>query len=52
MTWKRRKPSQAETSDRPKEQDYIDGRLFSYIEMLAILRASTRDSGIDLKSIG
>ncbi len=34
------------------EQDYIDGRLFSYIEMLAILRASARDSGIDPKAIG
>lgn len=36
----------------PEEQDYIDGRLFSYIEMLAILRASARDSGIDPKAIG
>ena len=36
----------------PEEQDYIDGRLFSYIEMLAILRASARDSGIDPKVIG
>ncbi|QJW90285.1 hypothetical protein HNV11_13320 [Spirosoma taeanense] len=36
----------------PEEQDYIDGRLFSYIEMLAILRASAGDAGIDPKSIG
>lgn len=36
----------------PEEQDYIDGRLFSYIEMLAILRASAQDVGIDPKSIG
>ncbi|QIP14629.1 hypothetical protein G8759_19440 [Spirosoma aureum] len=36
----------------PEEQDYIDGRLFSYIEMLAVLRASARDAGIDPASIG
>ncbi|GAB3495415.1 hypothetical protein GCM10027341_12750 [Spirosoma knui] len=36
----------------PEEQDYIDGRLFSYIEMLAILRASARDMNIDPKEIG
>ncbi|WP_461147034.1 hypothetical protein [Spirosoma pulveris] len=36
----------------PEEQNYIDGRLFSYIEMIAILRASARDTGIDPKSIG
>jgi hypothetical protein len=35
-----------------EEQDYIDGRLFSYVEMLAILRASAHDTGIDPKSIG
>ena len=36
----------------PEEYDYIDGRLFSYGEMLAILRASALDTGIDPKSIG
>lgn len=36
----------------PEEQDYIDGRLFSYVEMLAILRASARDTGIDPKTMG
>lgn len=36
----------------PEEHDYIDGRLFSYVEMLAILRVSARDSGIDPKTIG
>lgn len=36
----------------PEEQDYIDGRLFSYVEMLAILRSSARDSGIDPGAIG
>ncbi|GAB4032606.1 hypothetical protein [Spirosoma gilvum] len=36
----------------PIEYDYIDGRLFSYVEMLAILRASARDTGIDPRSIG
>ncbi|ADB37386.1 hypothetical protein [Spirosoma linguale] len=35
-----------------EEQDYIDGRLFSYLEILAILRASARDTDIDPKSIG
>ncbi|GAB3957766.1 hypothetical protein GCM10028805_51090 [Spirosoma harenae] len=36
----------------PDEHDYIDGRLVSYGEMLAILRASARDTGIDPKSVG
>lgn len=36
----------------PEEHNYIDGRLFSYIEMLAILRTSARDTGIDPKTIG
>jgi hypothetical protein len=36
----------------PVEQDYIDGRLFSYIEMLAVLRTSAQDFGIDPKAIG
>lgn len=36
----------------PEEHDYIDGRLFSYVEMLAILRASARDTGVDPKKIG
>ena len=36
----------------PEEQDYLDGRLMSYGEMLAILRASARDIGIDPKAIG
>ncbi|MGF7214405.1 hypothetical protein GGR92_000545 [Spirosoma lacussanchae] len=36
----------------PEEHAYIDGRLFSYIEMLAILRASARDTGIDPGAIG
>lgn len=40
------------TFSDPEEHDYIDGRLFSYVEMLAILRASARDTGIDAKSIG
>ncbi|MBD2704123.1 hypothetical protein IC229_25990 [Spirosoma sp. BT702] len=35
-----------------EEHDYIDGRLFSYGEMLAILRSSARDTGIDPKRIG
>ena len=35
-----------------EEQDYIDGRLFSYIEMFAVLRASAHDTGIDPKLIG
>lgn len=36
----------------PEEHNYIDGRLFSYVEMLAILRASARDTGIDPKQLG
>ncbi|UHG89053.1 hypothetical protein [Spirosoma oryzicola] len=36
----------------PHEQDYIDGRLFSYVEMMAILRTSARDTGIDPKALG
>ena len=34
------------------EQDYIDGRLFSYVEVLAILRQSARDTGLDPNAIG
>ena len=40
------------TFANPEEHDYIDGRLFSYGEMLAILRASAHDTGIDPKAIG
>ena len=40
------------TFAEPEEQDYIDGRLFSYIEMMAVLRASTIEAGIDPKTIG
>ncbi|MVM36918.1 hypothetical protein GO730_03265 [Spirosoma sp. HMF3257] len=36
----------------PEEYDYIDGRLFSYGEMLAILRASAVDTGIEPKQLG
>lgn len=36
----------------PEEQDYIAGRLFSYQEMLAIFRASARDTGVNLKEFG
>ncbi|WP_420149519.1 hypothetical protein [Spirosoma sp.] len=36
----------------PEEYDYIDGRLFSYVEMLAILQSSARDARIDPKTIG
>ena len=36
----------------PEEQDYIDGRIFSYVEMLAILRASAREVGLDPKQLG
>lgn len=36
----------------PEEHDYIDGRIVSYGEILAILRASARDTGIDPKAIG
>lgn len=36
----------------PNEHSYIDGRLFSYVEMLAILRASAKDTGIDPRRLG
>ncbi len=36
----------------PEEQDYIAGRLFSYQEVLAIFRASARDTGLDPKELG
>ncbi|MGA0559645.1 hypothetical protein ACO2Q8_23495 [Larkinella sp. VNQ87] len=36
----------------PEEQDYIDGRLFSYQEILAIFRASAKDTGVDPKELG
>lgn len=36
----------------PEEHNYIDGRLFSYVEMLAILRASAKDTGVDPKRLG
>lgn len=36
----------------PVEQDYLDGRLFSYLEMLAILRSSAQDAGLDPKDLG
>lgn len=36
----------------PDEHNYIDGRLFSYVEMLAILRASAQDVGLDPKALG
>ncbi|RIV17832.1 hypothetical protein DYU11_30620 [Fibrisoma montanum] len=36
----------------PEEHNYIDGRLFSYVEVLAILRASAKDTGIDPRRLG
>ncbi|CCH51803.1 hypothetical protein BN8_00750 [Fibrisoma limi BUZ 3] len=36
----------------PEEHNYIDGRLFSYVEMLAILRASAKDTGVDPRRLG
>ena len=36
----------------PEELDYIEGRLFSYHEVLSILRASATDIGIDPAEIG
>lgn len=36
----------------PEEHAYLDGRLFSYVEVLAILRVSAYDTGIDPKDIG
>ena len=36
----------------PAEHNYIDGRLFSYVEMLAILRASAKDTGVDPRGLG
>ncbi|GAA4448196.1 hypothetical protein GCM10023189_05720 [Nibrella saemangeumensis] len=36
----------------PEEQDYIAGRLFSYQEVLAIFRASARDTGVNPKDVG
>ncbi len=36
----------------PDELDYIEGRLFSYHEVLSILRASAKEVGIDPDEIG
>ncbi|GAB4019051.1 hypothetical protein [Spirosoma koreense] len=36
----------------PEEHNYIDGRLFSYVEMLAILRTSARDVGLSPTALG
>jgi hypothetical protein len=36
----------------PEERDYIEGRLFSYGEVLSIIRASAKDFGIDVRGIG
>ncbi|UFH51904.1 hypothetical protein [Spirosoma sp. KNUC1025] len=52
VIWKKSERLPTDTSARPEEHNYIDGRLFSYVEMLAILRASARDTGLDPKTIG
>jgi hypothetical protein len=36
----------------PEERDYIEGRLFSYHEFLAILRHSADMYGLDARELG
>ena len=36
----------------PEEQDYLSGRLFSYTEMLEIMKDSARRFGYDPKEMG
>lgn len=36
----------------PEEQSYLDGRLFSYREVLEIMKFSAREAGLDPKELG
>ncbi|KAB7731972.1 hypothetical protein F5984_07060 [Rudanella paleaurantiibacter] len=36
----------------PQEQDYLSGRLFSYHEVLQIMKFSAREAGLDEKELG
>ncbi|ARK11727.1 hypothetical protein A6C57_16085 [Fibrella sp. ES10-3-2-2] len=36
----------------PNEQDYLSGRLFSYREVLEIMKFSARDHGLDENELG
>lgn len=36
----------------PNEQDYLNGRLFSYQEVLEIMKFAAREHGLDRKELG
>lgn len=36
----------------PNEQDYLSGRLFSYREVLEIMKFAARDHGLNQKDLG